>query len=43
MVKNLGQLVQPILMLILGGFVGFIILAVFVAYIQMITTASQPF
>jgi type II secretory pathway component PulF len=43
MVKNLGQLVQPILMLILGGFVGFIILAVFLAYIQMITTASQPF
>ena len=42
MVKNLGQLVQPILMLILGGFVGFIILAVFLAYIQMITTASQP-
>jgi type II secretory pathway component PulF len=42
MVKNLGQLVQPILMLILGAFVGFIILAVFMAYIQMITTAAAP-
>jgi type II secretory pathway component PulF len=40
MVKNLGQLVQPLLMLFLGGFVGFIIIAVFMAYIQMITSAA---
>jgi type IV pilus assembly protein PilC len=40
MVKNLGQLVQPLLMLVLGGFVGFIIIAVFMAYIQMINTAA---
>ena len=32
MVKNLGQLVQPILMIILGVFVGFIIISVLMAY-----------
>jgi type II secretory pathway component PulF len=42
MVKNLGQLVQPFLMIILGGFVLFIVLAVFMAYVQMLTTAAQP-
>ncbi len=40
MVKNLGQLVQPILLVFLGGIVLFIILAVFLPYIQMITTAA---
>ena len=40
MVKNMGQLVQPILMVILGGFVGFICLAVLMAYAQMLTSAA---
>ena len=34
MVKNLGQLVQPLLMLILGGFVGFVCIALLMAYAQ---------
>jgi len=40
MVKNLGQLVQPLLMVILGGFVGFICLAVLMAYAQMLMSAA---
>ena len=40
MVKNLGQLVQPLLLLFLGGIVLFIILAVFLPYIQMLTSFS---
>ena len=40
MVKNLGQLVQPLLMIILGGFVGFICIAVLMAYAQMLTSAA---
>jgi type II secretory pathway component PulF len=40
MVKNLGQLVQPLLIVFLGGIVLFIILAVFMPYIQMILTAA---
>ncbi len=39
-VKNLSQLVQPILMVILGGFVGFIVIAVLMAYIQLISSAA---
>jgi type IV pilus assembly protein PilC len=34
MVKNLGQLVQPLLMIILGGFVGFVCIALLMAYAQ---------
>ncbi len=41
-VANLGQLVQPIVMVILGGIVLFIILAVFLPIVQMISTLSQP-
>jgi type II secretory pathway component PulF len=40
MVKNLGQLVQPILMVVMGGFVLFIILGIFLPYIQMITSIN---
>ena len=40
MVKNLGQLVQPLLMIILGGFVGFICIAVLMAYAQMLMSAA---
>jgi type II secretory pathway component PulF len=40
MIKNLGNLIQPILMIGLGGIVCFIILGVILAYIQMITSAS---
>ncbi|MGO9464518.1 MAG: type II secretion system F family protein [Isosphaeraceae bacterium] len=42
MVKNLGQLVQPLLIVILGGVVLFIILAVFLPIIQLITTLASP-
>jgi type II secretory pathway component PulF len=41
MVKNMGQLIQPILILILGGIVLFIILAVLLPYIQLITTIAH--
>ena len=41
MVKNLGQLVQPLLMVILGGIVLFIILAVILPIIQMISSLSR--
>jgi type IV pilus assembly protein PilC len=34
MVKNLGQLVQPLLMILLGGFVGFVCIALIMAYAQ---------
>jgi type II secretory pathway component PulF len=40
MVKNMGHLVQPLLVLILGAIVLFIILAVFLPYIQMITSLA---
>jgi type II secretory pathway component PulF len=39
-VANLGHLVQPLLVIILGLIVGFIILAVFLPYIQMLTSLS---
>ena len=42
MVANLGQLVQPIMIVVLGGIVLFIILAVFLPIIQMITSLAQP-
>jgi type II secretory pathway component PulF len=42
MVKNLGHLVQPILMVILGGVVLFIILAVLLPIIQAITSLAAP-
>ncbi len=42
MVKNLGQLVQPLLIVILGGIVLFIILAVFLPIIQLITSLAGP-
>ncbi len=40
MVKNLGQLIQPLMVLMLAGFVLFIILAVFLPYIQLITSLA---
>ena len=40
-VKNLGQLVQPILMVFMGGIVLFIILAVMLPYISMITSLAK--
>jgi type II secretory pathway component PulF len=41
-VANLGHLVQPFLMVFLGGIVLFIILAVFLPIIQMITSLAAP-
>jgi type II secretory pathway component PulF len=40
MVKNMGELIQPLLILMLGGIVLFIILAVMLPYIQIITSLS---
>ena len=42
MVKNTGHLIQPLLVLIQGGIVLFIILAVFLPYIQVLTSLSGP-
>jgi type II secretory pathway component PulF len=41
MVRNMGQLVQPLLMVFLGVVVLFIILAVFLPYISIITNLSR--
>jgi type II secretory pathway component PulF len=38
MVKNLGSLIQPLVILILGGFVGFILVSVVMAYIAVLTS-----
>ena len=40
MVRNMGQLVQPLLMVLMGGMVLFIILAVFLPYISILTSLS---
>ncbi len=42
MVASLSHLIQPIMMVVLGGIVFFIILAVFMPIIQMISTLAQP-
>ena len=42
MVKNMGQLLQPIIMVFLGGVVLFIILAVILPYISMLTSLGSP-
>jgi type IV pilus assembly protein PilC len=41
MVKNMGQLIQPLLMVVLGGIVLFIILAVLLPYIALINSLSH--
>jgi type II secretory pathway component PulF len=41
MVRNMGQLVQPLLMIVLGGVVLFIILAVLLPYIAIITNLAR--
>ncbi|CAN5898682.1 type II secretion system F family protein [soil metagenome] len=41
MVKNLGHLIQPVLMIGLGGIVFFIILAFVMAYISVLTNLSR--
>jgi type II secretory pathway component PulF len=42
MVRNMGQLIQPLLMIVLGAIVLFIILAVLLPYISIITSLSRP-
>jgi type II secretory pathway component PulF len=42
MVANLGHLVQPLVIVFLGGIVLFIILAVFLPIIQMISSLAAP-
>ncbi len=42
MVASLGQLVQPIMIVLLGGIVLFIILAVFMPIIQLISRLAAP-
>ena len=41
MIKNLGHLIQPVLMVVLGGIVLFIVLGVILAYLQMLTSATS--
>jgi len=41
MVRNLAQLVQPLLVVMIGAIVFFIILAVFLPIIQLITTLAS--
>jgi type II secretory pathway component PulF len=41
MVRNMGQLVQPLIMILLGGLVLFIILAVFLPYLAILTNLSR--
>ena len=41
MIKNLGNLIQPVLMVVLGGIVLFIVLGVILAYLQMLTSATS--
>ena len=41
-VRNLGQLVQPLVMVLLGGVVLFIILAIFLPLISLITNLAKP-
>jgi len=40
MVKNMGQLVQPLVVVLMGGLVLFIILAVFLPYLKVLTSLS---
>ena len=40
MIKNIGNLIQPVLMVVLGGIVMFIILGVILAYLQMLQAAA---
>ncbi len=42
MVASLSHLLQPLLILVLGGIVLFIILAVFLPIIQLITSLAAP-
>jgi type II secretory pathway component PulF len=42
MVRNMGQLVQPLLLIVLGGVVLFIILAVFLPYLSILTNLAAP-
>ena len=42
MVASLGHLIQPIMMVLLGGIVFFIILAVYMPIIQLITSLASP-
>ena len=42
MVKNLGQLVKPLMTVILGVIVLFIILAVLLPIIQLMSSLAQP-
>jgi type II secretory pathway component PulF len=41
MVKNMGELIQPLLIIVLGGIVLFIILAVLLPYISIVTSLSR--
>ncbi len=42
MVRNMGQLLQPVIMVFLGGVVLFIILAVILPYISLLTSLGSP-
>ncbi len=41
MVRNMGQMIQPLMMVLMGGIVLFIILAVFLPYLSMISSLTK--
>jgi type II secretory pathway component PulF len=43
MVKNMGQLIQPILIIVMGGFAFFIALAFILAYVQLLSGLTSGF
>ncbi len=43
MVKNLGSLIQPLILIVLGSFVGFIVIAFVLAYVTMISQLTTGF
>jgi type IV pilus assembly protein PilC len=43
MVKNLGSLIQPLIVIVLGGIVGFVALAFIMAYISVLATLGGGF
>ena len=43
MVKNLGSLLQPLILIILGSFVGFIVIAFVMAYVTLISKLTTGF
>jgi type II secretory pathway component PulF len=43
MVKNLGSLIQPLILIVLGAFVGFIVISFVLAYVSLISKLTTGF